>query len=142
MGMAGFPRRYYAYSAFQFTGDPIFIDLSQFITYAAIFGALGQFIFLFNLLYSIRKGAPAPANPWKSNTLEWTTPQFPGHGNWPGDIPAVYRWPYDYSRPGIKEDYLPMHIPDDDPDWFESEPGLNPSPKRKVETVPDEQHAH
>jgi cytochrome c oxidase subunit 1 len=28
-----------------------------------------------------------------------------------GEIPSVYRWPYDYSKPGSKEDYIPQHIP-------------------------------
>jgi len=36
---------------------------------------------------------------------------LPGHGNWVGEIPTVYRWPYDYSKPGSKEDFIPQHIP-------------------------------
>ena len=47
----------------------------------------------------------------RSTTLEWTTPRNPGHGNWPGEIPAVYRWPYDYSKPGAKEDFIPQNVP-------------------------------
>lgn len=39
-------------------------------------------------------------NPWKSNTLEWTTPIERIHGNWPGALPEVYRGPYDYGRDG------------------------------------------
>jgi cytochrome c oxidase subunit 1 len=27
--------------------------------------------------------------PWGANTLEWTTPIRPGHGNWEGEIPEV-----------------------------------------------------
>ncbi len=65
---------------------------------------VAQFIFLFNFFYSIFRGRKAPANPWNSNTLEWTTPINPGHGNWPGEIPKVYRWPYDYSKP-VNEEY-------------------------------------
>jgi cytochrome c oxidase subunit 1 len=57
------------------------------------------------------KGKKAPLNPWNSNTLEWTTPRNPGHGNWPGEIPAVHRWPYDYSKPGAKEDFIPQNVP-------------------------------
>jgi hypothetical protein len=37
-------------------------------------------------------------NPWKSNTLEWTAPVEHIHGNWPGEVPEVHRWPYDYSN--------------------------------------------
>ncbi|MFN8394449.1 MAG: cbb3-type cytochrome c oxidase subunit I, partial [Bacteroidia bacterium] len=129
IGMGGVPRRYYTYSAFGFTNFEAYLDLSVFITIAAIIGVFGQFIFLYNLLTSIRRGKEAPMNPWGSNTLEWTTPVNPGHGNWPGEIPSVYRWPYDYSRPGIKRDYLPQSVPDNDPEWFEGvpDPTTNPS---------------
>jgi len=44
------------------------------------------------------RGAKATQNPWKSNTLEWTTPVEHIHGNWPGKIPEVHRWAYDYSK--------------------------------------------
>ena len=50
-------------------------------------------------------------NPWRSNTLEWTTPVNPGHGNWVGEIPAVYRWAYDYSKPGAADDFIPQNVP-------------------------------
>jgi cytochrome c oxidase subunit 1 len=43
--------------------------------------------------------------------LEWTTPVNPGHGNWEGEIPAVYRWPYDYSKPGSASDFIPQNVP-------------------------------
>jgi cytochrome c oxidase subunit 1 len=131
IGMGGVPRRYYTYSEFQFTGFEAYLNLSQFITVAAIIGVFGQFIFLYNMLVSIRRGKEAPLNPWGSNTLEWTTPLHPGHGNWPGDIPVVYRWPYEYSKPGIKKDYLPQHIPDNDPEWFEGAPDTSTSPARE-----------
>ena len=57
------------------------------------------------------KGRIAPVNPWRSNTLEWTTPLHPEHGNWPGAIPTVYRWPYDYSKPGAEDDFIPQNVP-------------------------------
>ena len=50
-------------------------------------------------------------NPWKSTTLEWTTPRIPQHGNWPGAIPKVYRWPYDYSKPNSEYDFIAQTIP-------------------------------
>jgi len=43
--------------------------------------------------------------------LEWTTPVEHIHGNWPGKIPTVYRWPYDYSKPGKEEDFVPQVVP-------------------------------
>jgi cytochrome c oxidase subunit 1 len=109
IGIAGFPRRYYAFTNFEtFSG---FADLNALISVAAIVTVGAQFIFLFNFFYSMFRGRLAPANPWRSTTLEWTTPRFPKHGNWPGEIPAVYRWPYDYSKPGAKEDYIPQTVP-------------------------------
>ncbi|MBK0402308.1 cbb3-type cytochrome c oxidase subunit I [Adhaeribacter sp. BT258] len=109
VGIAGFPRRYYSFTAFETFSQ--FADLNMFISAAAILAFLGQFIFLFNFIYSIYRGRRASMNPWHSNTLEWTTPVNPGHGNWPGEIPAVYRWPYDYSKPGAAEDFIPQNVP-------------------------------
>ncbi|MFD2245751.1 cytochrome c oxidase subunit I [Pontibacter ruber] len=109
IGIAGFPRRYYSWTGFEAFNT--FTDMNTFISLAAIMGFTAQFVFLFNFIYSIFKGRRATANPWHSNTLEWTTPVNPGHGNWPGEIPAVYRWPYDYSKPGAAEDYIPQTVP-------------------------------
>jgi len=109
IGIAGFPRRYYSFTNFDaFSG---FTDLNMFISIAAIFTFVGQLVFLFNFIYSIYRGRKAPANPWGSTTLEWTTPRNPGHGNWPGEIPQVYRWPYDYSKPGAEEDFIMQTVP-------------------------------
>jgi cytochrome c oxidase subunit I len=109
IGIAGFPRRYYSFTNFEFSN--MYQDLNVFVSVAAIITFAAQFIFLFNFFYSMYKGRRAPLNPWRSNTLEWTTPINPGHGNWPGEIPAVYRWPYDYSKPGAAEDFIPQTVP-------------------------------
>ena len=109
IGIAGFPRRYYAFTNYAFTSK--FVDMNEFIMYAAILTFLAQLIFLYNFISSIFYGKKAPKNPWRSNTLEWTTPVHPGHGNWPGDLPAVYRWPYDYSKPGSVHDFIPQNVP-------------------------------
>nr|WKN36925.1 cbb3-type cytochrome c oxidase subunit I [Tunicatimonas sp. TK19036] len=109
IGIAGFPRRYYSFTTF----DPFgaFADLNMFISIAAIITFLGQLIFAYNFFYSMFRGRIASLNPWKSNTLEWTTPLHPGHGNWPGEIPVVHRWPYDYSKPGAPDDFIPQTVP-------------------------------
>lgn len=109
IGIAGFPRRYYSWTNFEFTN--MYTDLNMFVSAAAIITFAAQAIFLFNFFYSMYRGRRATQNPWKSNTLEWTTPIEPGHGNWPGEIPAVYRWPYDYSKPGAAEDFIPQTVP-------------------------------
>ena len=82
------------------------MDLNVIVTFFAIFAAIGQALFLFNFFYSIFRGPKAPQNPWRSTTLEWTTPVEHIHGNWPGDLPTVHRWPYDYSKPGASEDFI------------------------------------
>ena len=109
IGIAGFPRRYYSFTNFDAFNS--YTDLNALITIAAFITMAAQFIFLFNFFYSIFRGRKAPQNPWRSNTLEWTAPINPEHGNWPGEIPTVYRWPYDYSKPGAKEDFIPQNIP-------------------------------
>ncbi|WP_026967832.1 cytochrome c oxidase subunit I [Algoriphagus terrigena] len=109
IGIAGFPRRYYNWTNFAFTEH--YTDLNMFVSTAAIVTFAAQFIFLFNFFYSMYRGRKTTANPWRSNTLEWTTPIEPGHGNWPGEIPTVYRWPYDYSKPGAAEDFIPQTVP-------------------------------
>ncbi|GAB3524935.1 cytochrome c oxidase subunit I [Emticicia fontis] len=109
LGIAGFPRRYYSYTGFDFTNK--YQDLAELSTIAAIVVFAANLIFLYNFFYSIFWGKKATANPWRSNTLEWTTPVLPGHGNWEGEIPTVYRWPYDYSKPGAAEDFIPQNVP-------------------------------
>ena len=109
LGLDGVPRRYYAFTEFEFMQK--WVTVNVFVTWAAIVAALAQVAFLFNFFYSIFKGKKATQNPWESNTLEWTTPVEHIHGNWPGEIPTVHRWPYDYSKPGAEEDFIPQTVP-------------------------------
>jgi cytochrome c oxidase subunit 1 len=114
VGLAGAPRRYYDYSVYGEFDSPtgeMMMDLNVIITIFAIIAALGQFVFLFNFFYSIYRGPKAVQNPWKANSLEWTTPVEHVHGNWPGELPTVHRWPYDYSKPGASEDYISQIVP-------------------------------
>jgi len=109
IGLAGLPRRYYTNTNF-----PLFDDLQNvnvLITTFALIGGAFQLVFLYNFFSSIFYGKKAVQNPWKSNTLEWTTPVEHMHGNWPGEIPEVHRWPYDYSNPGHEEDFVPQTVP-------------------------------
>jgi cytochrome c oxidase subunit 1 len=114
VGLAGAPRRYYDYSVyneFNQNSYDMIMDLNVIVTGFAIFAALGQGLFLFNFFYSIYRGPKAPQNPWNSNTLEWTTPVEHIHGNWPGALPTVHRWPYDYSKPGAETDFIQQTVP-------------------------------
>ncbi|MEQ9188238.1 MAG: cbb3-type cytochrome c oxidase subunit I [Cryomorphaceae bacterium] len=109
IGLAGVPRRYYTNSEFPLFDE--FIGLNELISIFAIVGALAQFIFMFNFFYSMFRGPKASQNPWGSNTLEWTTPVEHIHGNWPGALPTVHRWAYDYSKPGKENDFVPQIVP-------------------------------
>ncbi len=99
LGMIGVPRRYYSFDTFDAFRD--FDGMNKFITIGAIIVFAVQLLFVINFFYSIWKGKKQTTrNPWGANTLEWTTPIRPGHGNWPGKIPSVHRWPYDYGKDG------------------------------------------
>ena len=114
VGIGGAPRRYYDYSVYEGFDSNQFdmiMDLNVVISIFAIIGALAQAIFLFNFFYSIRYGQKAVQNPWKSNTLEWTTPVKHLHGNWDGPLPIVHRWAYDYSNPVHEEDFVLQTTP-------------------------------
>ena len=109
IGMAGLPRRYYTNSNFPLFDD--LADTNQIITVFAIIGGLIQIVFLYNFIHSMFYGKKSEQNPWNSNTLEWTASMEHIHGNWKGKIPEVHRWPYDYSKPGYDEDFVPQHKP-------------------------------
>lgn len=107
-GLAGMPRRYYDYSIWESFKQ--FAELNRFISTVAMIVFAVQLLFLFNFFYSIFKGRKVTVqNPWGSNTLEWTTPIRPGHGNWVGEIPEVHRWAYDYGKDG--KDFISQTTP-------------------------------
>ena len=110
-GLAGMPRRYFDLSIW--TTFNQFGDLNMVISAVAILSFLVQLVFIGNFFRSIFRGEPVrEQNPWQANTLEWTTPVLPGHGNWPGEIPEVYRGPYEYSVG--ERDFIPQ---DEPPEW-------------------------
>ncbi len=109
MGLDGVPRRYYAMT--EFPSFNRWLSVNTFITWAAITAAVAQIAFLYNFIHSIFWGKKSPQNPWNSTTLEWTAPIEHIHGNWPGEIPTVYRWPYDYSKPGHDTDFILQTTP-------------------------------
>jgi cytochrome c oxidase subunit I len=107
-GLAGMPRRYLDKKGWVSFNQ--FADLDKMITIVSIIVFAVQLMFVFNFFYSIFKGRKVTTqNPWGANTLEWTTPIRPGHGNWVGEIPEVHRWPYDYSKDG--REFIPQTEP-------------------------------
>ncbi len=84
--------------------------INQLCTIGAMGLGLTTFVFLWNVIWSLRHGKIAPNNPWHANTLEWTVASPPGHGNFP-KTPTVYHGAYEYSVPGLDKDYLPQDEP-------------------------------
>ena len=115
IGLSGTPRRYYEDSALPYLEATQHLDVV--ITIFALIGGAAQLIFFINFFYSVYRGPKASKNPWKSNTLEWTTPVEHIHGNWPGALPVVERWPYDYSKVDANgeyvsgDDFIPQTVP-------------------------------
>jgi cytochrome c oxidase subunit 1 len=124
-GMAGMPRRYFDLSGWvsfnQFGG------LNGFISAIAIVSFAVQLVFLINFFLSVFKGEKVTEkNPWQANTLEWTTPIILSHGNWPGNIPEVFRGPYEYGkgdRDFIPQDEPPKTVRKEPVRSFETDPG-------------------
>ncbi len=87
MGYMGMPRRYYdTLPEFQ-----IFHTISTIGSWVMVSGIL---IMVFNLIQGLRKGKPAPANPWGGTTLEWQIASPPPVENF-DVIPTVTRGPYE-----------------------------------------------
>jgi cytochrome c oxidase subunit 1 len=111
LGFLGMPRRYYTSGGTDFIPDSAHALNTQISIAAFIVGA-AQLLILVNIVWSYYKGKESGGNPWKATTLEWQTPTTPaGHGNFGPELPLVYRWAYDYSVPGAKEDFIPQNVP-------------------------------
>ena len=110
LGAAGQHRRIYDYTHFPDLAIPAFQDMRVFATLSLLVMLFFQIVFLLNFFISLWRGVPAPRNPWKSNTLEWTAPSPPPHGNF-AELPTVYRGPYEYGVPGREDDYFPQDVP-------------------------------
>jgi cytochrome c oxidase subunit 1 len=112
LGAAGQHRRIYNYQHFPDLAGPEFQRLRIIATVALLVMLVFQLVFFANFFLSLRRKEKAPRNPWRANTLEWTTESPPPHGNWPPDeMPEVYRGPYEYSFPGRDDDYWPQNEP-------------------------------
>ena len=106
LGVGGHMRRIYNPTQYEFL-QPM-QDWNVFITVSAFILGASQIFFLINFFWSLFAGKKAESNPWQANTLEWTAPSPPPHGNF-AVTPVVYRGPYEYSSPEVKEDWLPQN---------------------------------
>ena len=108
-GLAGDPRRYFNYAQFAEQATPALQHLRVLSTYGLLIFIPSQVIFLINFFWSLGHGKKAEMNPWRANTLEWTVPSPPPHGNF-AEMPTVYRGPYEYGTPGRLDDFWPQNV--------------------------------
>ena len=114
LGLLGVPRRYYSIEGTDFIPESA-MGLNAGISIAAFIVGAVQLVFIYNLIVSYYRGREAGSNPWEATTLEWQTADTPPkHGNFGKELPLVYRWAYDYSVPGAKDDFIPQNVPPSD----------------------------
>ena len=82
-GLLGMPRRVYTYPDHMGWGV-----LNLLSTIGGFVLAAGILVILGNVVWSLRRGAPAGDDPWGGNTLEWATTSPPPHYNF-ARIPIV-----------------------------------------------------
>jgi cytochrome c oxidase subunit 1 len=90
LGYLGMPRRYHVYSE-------EFQVLNVLSSAGASILAVGYILLASYLFYSLVKGKPAGANPWRATGLEWTTQSPPLPENFE-ETPIVTEAPYQYSK--------------------------------------------
>jgi cytochrome c oxidase subunit 1 len=121
-GLAGEPRHYAQLTGIPGPGSSLSpvgallshtLPLNRFITYAALFLATTQLIFLFNLARSLRKGKIASSNPWQATTLEWHPCMNPFPPLPASDTPdiSVHRAPCHYQSNQVEISFLPQWEP-------------------------------
>ena len=108
LGYAGDPRRYASIESVNYL-IPLH-PVHYFISIAAFFTASAQLLFYWNFFWSIKHGKPAERNPWHGTTLEWSVSTPVPHDNFAGHYPTIYRGPYEYSVPGMRDDYVPQDL--------------------------------
>jgi cytochrome c oxidase subunit 1 len=107
LGLQGAPRRYYAFTAYDYLQQTRGQNLI--ISIAAMVLISGQLLFLVNFVWSLFRGPIAVANPWNATTLEWTVASPPPHGNFI-EVPQVERWAYEYGVPNGTRDFASQTV--------------------------------
>jgi cytochrome c oxidase subunit I len=105
LGVGGHMRRIYNPMQYEFLMS--MQHWNVFITVSALLLGAAQIFFMWNFFASLFAGKKAEKNPWQANTLEWSAPTPPPHGNFEVQ-PVVYRGAYEYSSPEVEEDWLPQ----------------------------------
>jgi cytochrome c oxidase subunit 1 len=96
LGNAGMQRRLYDPSVYD-TFRPL-RRWNVALTHTAWILLAGQLVFVWNFFASLRRGPPAPENPWQVGTLEW--------GHFDG-VPTVLHGPHEFNHPQlVDKDWL------------------------------------
>jgi len=103
VGLEGMPRRIANYYIESWGG------LNLMSTVGAFLVGFSTMPFLWNVLVSLRKGRPAPADPWEGNSLEWATSSPPPHHNF-HELPEIHS-----ERPVFDLRHGLEHAADTDP---------------------------
>ncbi|HEV2277096.1 MAG TPA: cbb3-type cytochrome c oxidase subunit I [Acidobacteriaceae bacterium] len=120
-GLAGEPR-HYAQLAGPVESFASLIPVERGITWSALTLATAQFIFLFNVFWSIRRGLPAGENTWHATTLEWSPETHPINGC----------GPYEYGPQAQSEtDFHPQWLAASSKVSASGEPGTTPAAERE-----------
>jgi cytochrome c oxidase subunit 1 len=106
LGLRGVNRRMYD-AGLQFTHAQGTLGIQEHMTWAALALGVVQLVFVANIVWSLRRGAPAGANPWSATTLEWRTDMRAGASDSRAQVQVV-RGPYEYSVPGQASDFVPQ----------------------------------
>jgi cytochrome c oxidase subunit 1 len=121
-GLAGEPRHYAQLTGIPGPGGSLSpagtllshtLPINRFITYAALFLAAAQLLFLLNLARTLYKGAFASSNPWQATTLEWhptMNPFTPSSASDTSEI-SVHRMPCHYQSNKVEISFLPQWAP-------------------------------
>ena len=107
-GLMGTPRRYYAFSSFEYLQQIQGQNVILTVIALVLIGA--QLLFVANFAWGMVAGPIVNGNPWEATTLEWSTPSPPPHGNFGDTVPVVHRWAYEYSAEGSASDYTPQTV--------------------------------
>jgi cytochrome c oxidase subunit 1 len=108
-GLAGEPRHYAQLTQIPNAAGRMLaatVPLNLHITYAAIFLAAAQLVFLANLFLSLRHRVAAPSNPWHATTLEWHPALHPLAPPDASENIQVLRRPCDYNSPTAGEAFF------------------------------------
>jgi len=85
--------------------------IRNFITAAILLTVFAQGLFLFYFLRSLFRGEKiVHCNPWRATTLEWTVTLPSPADDFGATGPVVYRGAYEFSVPGLAEDFVPQHL--------------------------------